>query len=772
MTSGRNVLELQMIEPNVMRVHFEPNGVTTPRTLVIDPQAKWPGGQATIDSNSDPMTITTSAMTVKVSKSPIRWSVYDRSGTEVITEPASAGAIDGKIRYLDVLSDETAHHYGIGNSTTPEWIQGNEFDVREGLWRDRDATVTAGMQGNGGAPLRYTTRDGVLIDSDGGRFEAGNDSEEFTGDSRPDVEYFVIVGDPHAIMHAVADISGHAPMMPKWSMGFLNTQWQSSEKEVTQIIKTYRAKQIPIDSFILDYDWKAWGEGDYGEWRWNSTYGPGNEHPDEFPDGASGEFARQMAAMGIKLGGIFKPRVVRHGPGHSYSGTPSVEETYAVDHDLLLPGDPVNLDFSKAMTREWYWQHMIPAYETGIVGFWNDEADMSNEATTPNFQNLNFERAMYDGVRSMSSTQRVWSINRNFYLGAQRYAYAQWSGDIETGFDSMREQATRMLGEIDLGESHWGMDSGGFNGHPSDENYARWIQFAAFVPVMRVHGTYGEKRQPWVYGSRAEAVAKSAIDLRYEFLPYIYAYEWEAHETGVGLVQPLFWEFPNDPNVTDGKYAMAAAKTDEWMFGDEMLAAPIFGEGQAHRSIYLPPGTWYDYFRGTRYAGSSTISYRVNPDTWSDIPLFIRAGAIVPTQDVEQYVGEHPITRVYLDVWPGADGSFTYYDDDGETYAYEHGDNYSQQLTSTWSGGGENFVAETPTGSYTPALRAFLLKVHGIAARSAMIDGRSARRALDLRALEKAPDPNAPAWATGTDRYGAVTYVLFASRKKTNIELH
>jgi alpha-glucosidase len=294
------------------------------------------------------------------------------------------------------------------------------------------------------------------------------------------------------------------------------------------------------------------------------------------------------------------------------------------------------------------------------------------------------------------------------------------------------------------------MDTGGFHGHPSDENYARWMELAAFVPIMRVHGVFNEHRQPWVYGPQAEADAKAAIELRYRLMPYLYAYERQAHETDAGIVRPLFWDFPDDITHT-------AHLTDEWMFGDELLVAPILGEGQAHRSIYLPPGEWIDYFQGRRYEGGKPIVYSVNPQTWSDMPLFIRDGAIIPTQNLEQYVGESPVTRVYVDVFPTrTETSFTYYDDDGITYAYEKGAFYQQRLAASDNGTVVRFDASAPTGTYTPALQHYEVRLHGIKARSVTISGAKSRYYANLAQLESAA---AEGWTVGNDRYGAVTIV-------------
>ncbi|MFZ3330186.1 MAG: TIM-barrel domain-containing protein [Candidatus Acidiferrales bacterium] len=751
--AGADAIVVQVVETNILRVHYQPQGQTSPPTPVLDPNRVWSNDTpAKIDTDSDPLTISTDKMVVKISKSPVRFAIYDAENHLLMQEPAQGGLYSSGLRFACKATDP---FFGIDGTAMPGKNMDARQDIRIGVRRS-GGLVSAGRQGDAGAPLVYTPTYGLLVDSDGGDFDIAAGMLQFSGGSRKDVEYFAIVGDPKAMMHAVADISGHPPMMPKWTLGFMNSQYGSTQAEVTQIIDTYRAKQIPIDGFILDFDWKAWGEDDYGEWRWNSTSGPGNVHPDKYPDGASGKFAEEMSAKGIKLAGIFKPRIVMR----TADGKPTEAAQYGSDHKLFFDWEEpyldyfsmrpaLDVDFSKPAARAWFWEHMIPAYRAGLQYFWNDEADSNGNAQFPNFQHADMERAMYEGARSIGD-QRVWSINRNFYLGAQRYAYGEWSGDIWTGFPSMNWQEARMLSTIGLGEPHWSMDTGGFDGRPNSENYARWVEFAALVPIMRVHGSLDEKRQPWVFGEQAEADAKAAIELRYRLIPYMYSYERQAHETGVGVVRPLFWDFPNDG-------VRLADITDEWMFGDSLLAAPVRGEGQARRTIYLPAGHWFDYFRGQQYEGGKSIVYSVNPETWADIPLFIRAGAILPTQDVQQYVGEHPVTSVVVDVFPtAAETSFDYYDDDGISYAYEKGAFFEQRLSTSDNGTTVRFDVATPTGTYKPPLREYEVKLHGISARTVTIDGAASTHYDDLAHLESA---SAEGWTTATDRYGPVSIV-------------
>ncbi len=707
--NGSARYEIQVVEPNVVRIHVVPNGKATPRTLVLDPHLALHSSATQGNYTARSVQLTTPHMTVKVSLRPFALEIDDPHGA-VFTQSGEAMP-----HALHVTLADAGPFFGIDNTSLPGSNLDPRQDIRKGIVRD-GGTALAGLQGDGGAPLVYTKRYGMLIDSNGGSFDVDSGAIDFHGGSRPDVEYFAIVGPPLATMRAVADLSGHAPMMPKWSLGFINTQWGSTESEVRSIIAGYRNREIPIDAFILDFDWKAWGEDNYGEWRWNSTRGAGSVAPDKFPDGASGAFAADMLRDGVKLGGIFKPRILLT----NANGTPTAAAKYAEAHHFFLRWqkpyreyfshrEARDIDFSIPAARAWYWEHTVPAYRAGIVAFWNDEADAAGDARDlfPNLQFLDMQRALYDGVRS-ADDRRVFSLNRNFYLGSQRYGYGEWSGDIETSFDSMREQAIRMLGTVGLGEPHWSMDTGGFDGHPSPENYARWMQFAALVPIMRVHGTLGEKRQPWVYGAQAQSVAKSAIDLRYRLLPYFYSYERAAYEDGAGIVRPLSWAFPDDGD--------AVYQTDEWMDGDALLAAPIFGEGQTHRDVYLPAGTWYDYFRGTRFPGGTTIDYNVDARTWADIPLFVREGSIVATQTVQQWVGQQPATNVRLDVYPSLKriARFGYYDDDGTTYAYERGVYFKQEIEAREDSKGFHVTAAQPEGSYKPPVQTYTIVVHGV----------------------------------------------------------
>lgn len=750
--SGPSQLEVQVLENRTIRVHVRPNGQSTPRTLVMAPHPSLHAPSSVHESGqNDICTLSTPAIRVQIEENaPYTIRFENAAGRELLR--STAPFVAARQRSVSLQHKANDILYGIHGL--------NLNDTSAGLTRNQGGKVAAGMQGDSGAPFVFSSYYALLVDSDGGEFTNVSGNLTFAQDSRPDVEYFVFVGPPLDTMGSLSRLVGPPPMPPEWTLGFLNSQWGSTEAEVEHIISTYRQKQIPIDGFILDFDWKAWGEDNYGEWRWNSTHGAGNVAPDKFPDGASGAFAKRLSAEGVKLAGILKPRILLTVKGNP--SQPTAAAAYATAHHLWYPGEHAtpdyfshrmarDLDFNNPATRAWYWEHLLPAFRAGMVAWWNDEADNGN-----NFQFLNMGRMLYEGQRA-DSNLRVWSINRNFYLGASRYGYAGWSGDINTGFASMAFQRRRMLAALDTGEFHWSMDTGGFSGHPSPENYARWMEFAALVPIMRVHGSLGEKRQPWVYGPVAEAAAKKAIDLRYHLLPYIYSYERLTTEGQVGLIRPLFWQFPNDPD--------SATQDGEWMFGDALLAAPVVRKEATSKSIYLPPGEWFNYATGARYLGTQNIIIPVDAKTWQDIPLFVRAGSIIATQPVEQYVGQHPIKEITLDIFPAQiAASFTVYEDDGTTYNYEKGDYLSQLVTAQCSGKTTRIVLNAATGNFHTELRTYLLRIH-TKARRVLLNNKALTR-VTAPALQPGQS-----WKETTDRFGPVVLVRLTAGDRDNATL-
>ena len=664
---------------NILMVNFRPSGIEDHDTLVVATTNWLPTG-ALIDTSGNPIRMSTLSFTVEIDRTPLRFRLHGTSvnaGMRLMCEEPAAGGIgQNKI----TLETTGGTFYGVHNRT-----QGT-------LTTPAGGSVYAGSQGQAGAPFAWTTSGwGFLADADGGEISIGANSftfEQPASGAQRDLEFYLLVGTPKGIIRGFHEITGFPPLFPKYTLGFMNTEWGIDQTELYRDIRTYRQKSIPLDAYVLDFDWMDWGADDYGEFRW----GP------KFPDGQSGAIVDTLRESGMHLMGIRKPRVHVNTAQGQYGQARGFFTDFVTDYFSGMTVGRVNFHLPAA--RAWYFESFAVrsgSYAKGITGYWNDEADDYGG----NMMFMQMQRAQYEGQRALNN-QRVWSINRNYYAGAHRYAYGLWSGDIQTGFPAMAEQRLFMLSSITLGVSWWGMDIGGFANAPSPENYYRWMQFGAFVPLFRVHGTYNQEREPWNFGAQAESIATASIRLRYRLLPYIYSAAWENHLTGLSIVRPLVIEYPDDPATEN--------LSSEWMFGNSLLVSPVVQSGATHQSVYLPGGNWLDFHHGQHYPGGTSYDVPLTPD---EIPLFVKSGSIIPMSPTAQFVDDSAMTgTIILGSYPGGSGQCTVYDDDGISYDYESG-NYSTMAISHDRDDERVLISiAAPDGMYIPPHRDWLCELH------------------------------------------------------------
>ncbi len=774
---GPDTLLAKAISPNILRLDLLAGGKSDPHTPVLDPQAKFAAEPSSkLDAAGSPISLRTSEFELRISRDPCRLTILDKSGKILLDQHGGQSLhVNPKNQAqsgFEFGHDKNADFYGIHTSAC--WSKKHQPVLKNGTGVAHDTyKIEASIEGGGGAPFTWTTAGfGILVDSDGGYFQMksgeigfyyGNPNPQNYGRNfaRPNsLTVFIMVGGAKDIFRGLAMVSGKMPMFPKWVYGFTNSQWGTNQHLLREYLETYRARDIPIDNFTLDFDWKDWGASNYGEFRWNPVkYSEALFTPDN-PD-ALINWTRELEC---KITGIMKPRIIISTvKGHLEPMT--TQGASAKKLDIYSPTEKpfadyfsglmsIDIDFYNPLARQWYWnatwKHQC--MQQGIAGFWNDEAD---SPATGNFEFMYMQQALWDGQRRDRPRNRVWSINRNFYLGSQRYAYATWSGDIDTGFHVMRQQTVAMINTINLGQMRWAQDTGGFNGHPTPEVYTRWFQFTAVCPTLRTHCTLGERRQPWVYGDQACETVKQAIRQRYSWFFYTYALEHAACvDTGVGIVRPLTFDYPDDPNV--------ATMSDQWMFGDWILAAPIMekmGTGQGEtmtRRIYLPAGEWTDYFRGTRHKGGQWIDYALNSNSWNDWPLFIKDGAIIPLADPVRAIHTSKPELVYLDVFPAEKPTHgEFYDDDGESYDYQTGHFHQQLISARKTQNGDDVHIGARQGTYNSSVKSFVVRLHGRAAAMVHANGRALPHAASAAALEKA----ASGWCADMDVYGPVTLV-------------
>ena len=474
--------------------------------------------------------------------------------------------------------------------------------------------------------------------------------------------YLSVAPDGYGLLNAYSRLTGRAPIPPRWTFGFMLSRWGYNDAaDVQDKWQQFRDRKLPVDAFIYDYDWFV------EDFQFN---------PKTFPPGS----LDQMHRMGLKFVGIRKPRV---------TGT---NLDYARSQGWVL-SSPLGTDlrFDLLVARYWWWSQQIPLVQAGVDGWWNDEAEQSAD------EFFQMSKTQWDGWRAMSG-RRAWTINRAFAPGMQRFGAAVWTGDINTDWETLQNQPGTMLNWGLAGMPYTGQDIGGFQGTPSPELYTRWMQEGVFVPVMRAHGTFGSPRWPWAFGDDALAATSKALDLRYQLIPYFYTFAAQTAATGAPLMRPLVLEFPSDAKTFNLR--------DEWLMGDRLLAAPVLSLGGT-REVYLPTGGWYDFNTGAAVRGGQTLHLQVPLDT---IPAYVRAGTILPLGPVLQATRRGAEDPLEVRVYPGADAAFTLYEDDGDTYAYQHG--AASRIPMRWDNKARALTVGARTGAFPGMLLTRHLMVH------------------------------------------------------------
>ena len=507
--------------------------------------------------------------------------------------------------------------------------------------------------------------------------------------------YFIAGGSADKVIAGYRKLSGKAPVMPKWALGF----WQSRERYSTQedlvgTLAEFRRRHIPVDNIVQD--WQYWEDDQWGSHQFDSARYPA---PEAMLDSVHTMHGRFMISVWPKF----------------YTNTDNYKELkaagYAYTHaeeDSLEDWLGHKQSFYDAYAeggRKMFWDQMdrnlYTKFGKKIDAWWMDASepnlrdclpmDYFKWLITPNALGSSTEylnayalvnaQAIYDGQRSVDPDKRVFLLTRNGFAGLQRYSTASWSGDIGTSWEDFRMQAAAGLNYSMSGIPFWGMDIGGFsvmskfydsaNAPEWQELQTRWHQAGTFVPLFRTHGQW-PRRELWNIapeGSKAYESILYYMKLRYRLMPYIYSLTGAVHFEDATIMRALAMDYPHDPEVRD--------LSDQWLFGPALMVCPVFEYKATSRSVYFPEGTWYDFYTGTVVPGTDRASggRRITVDApYERIPLYVRAGSIIPMGPDMEWTDEKPLEEVTLMVYPGANSDFTLYEDDGLTYGYERGE--------------------------------------------------------------------------------------------------
>lgn len=541
------------------------------------------------------------------------------------------------------------------------------------------------------------------------------------------VDYYFVAGPSmDQVIAGYRRLSGAAPLFPRWAYGY----WQSklaykSREELLDVAARYRALHIPIDNIVVDAGW----ESVFG----SRTFNPNYPDPASMVQSLHDEHVHVM----VSIWPLFQPGSTNFDEmqSHGYFVTPGPDPTPS-----FLPGERL-YDAFNPDARHLYWEQAKQSlYDIGVDAFWMDSTEPSdfyaeehkpmlagaqtalgNGSKYLNMFPLMTTQAIYDGQRSQPEDKRVFILTRSAFTGMQRNAASVWSGDTATTFDVLRRQIPAALNYSLTGLPYWTSDIGGFVGgdttNPAfDKLFVRWFEFGAFCPIFRAHGAR-DNNELWSYGAQAQKILTLYDRLRYRLMPYIYSMAARTTFDSYTPMRALVFDFPSDPKALD--------INSEYMFGPALLVAPVTTAGATARDVYLPAGTdWYDFWTGRRYTGGQVVHRAAPLET---LPLYVRAGSILPLGPEEDYTGEHPTAPIELRIYPGQDGSAKLYSDDGLTYAYEKGQ--FAWLPISWNNESRTLTMEARQGQYTgnPQDQQFLVTVvgpgHGVG-ESATPDGR------------------------------------------------
>jgi alpha-glucosidase (family GH31 glycosyl hydrolase) len=370
-----------------------------------------------------------------------------------------------------------------------------------------------------------------------------------------------------------------------------------------------------------------------------------------------------------------------------------------------------------------YWPKHHEVWSKGVDGWWPDEGDELRPASR-----LARNRMYWEGSQIFAPNVRPFALHRNGYAGMQRYGWL-WSGDTLSTWKTLAAQVMVGINAGLCGIPYWGTDTGGFvpTKELTAELFVRWFQFSAFCPSFRCHGRTWMLRLPWgwdmgtygpaevsesaagmlpkpedLHNKAVEEICRKYLNLRYQLLPYLYSAVAETHATGLPLMRSLWLAYPGDER--------ASAVEDAYLWGESLLVAPVLEPGATHRKIYLPHGVWWDYWTNARLEGGSEVTREVDLET---IPLYVKAGAIVPVGPVKQYTGEISSEPVVLRVYPGADGAMTLYEDDGVSFDHEKG--AFTRIVCSWNDGSRTLSLKADPKGRVPKGRVFSVEIAGSA---------------------------------------------------------
>ena len=602
---------------------------------------------------------------------------------------------------------------------------GPQFDRRGSSYTTRNGQGGYQLRTHGGrVPIQWLVSAdgwGVYVHHPIGAFNLSGGLITFTpqNDALPFDAFVVGADDPKTIIGEYARITGYAELPPLWAFGYMQShRTLAGPDEINWVARTFREKKLPCDALIYlgtEFTPSGWNTRN-GEFGWRSENFP---NPRQFIDDMHAQHYKVVLHVVIE--------------GQRMSGAVADPCT----PDKVVPSGRTPDDRWPAdRAVPCYWPYHKPLYDLGVDGMWPDQGDGLDEPSR-----LARIRMYWEGPQQYRPDERPFALHRNGAPGMQRYGAFLWSGDVFSYWETLKTHVPVAINTGLSGIPFWGTDIGGFvpTADYTGELHVRWFQFGTFCPSFRAHGRNWHLRLPWGWNmgklvlseirtdtagaanpdprelnnAQVEPIIRKYLELRYRLLPYTYTIARECCDTGLPMIRALWLHHHDDPD--------AVARGDQFLWGRDLLVSPVVEKGATSRRLYLPRGSWFDFWTEERLDGGREITRAVDLET---MPLHVRAGAIVPTGPVKQYVDEPVDAQLTVTVYPGANGAFTLYEDDGKSFAHKRGD--FMRVAMAWDDAARRFSAQLAPGSRmrAPLTRRIDVRVAGSAqVRSVTFNG-------------------------------------------------
>lgn len=742
----------------------------------------------THEDSADAVGFHTKSLRVSVNRADLRIAIRDLSG-KILLEDAAPLHFDGRgFRVIESMpADE--HYFGLGDKTGPLDRRNHAYTMwNTDAYRFQESTDPLYKS----IPFFMTYRAGItagvfLDNTTRTSFDFGKESASsysFGAVAGP-VDYYIFSGpSPRQVVETYAWLTGKPPLPPRWMLGFQQSRYSyTPESRLLEIANRLRADHIPADALYLDIDYQDRNR-------------PFTVNTQTFPD-----FPKVLAklhSMQFHVVAITDLHIADVAEGYRPydSGMAGDNFLHRPDGSVYVgsvwPGPSVFPDFTRAESRAWWGTLYKNFVGMGLDGFWNDmnepsifdsptgtipldvlhridepgfSARTATHAEIHNIYGMENSRATYDGLRKIEPETRPFVLTRATYAGGQRYA-ATWTGDNSSTWNHLR-MTSPMLKSLGIsGFSFSGADVGGFAGTATADLLTKWIEISAFQPIDRDHTEKGTgDQEPWVGGEQHENIRRHFIEERYRLMPYLYTLAEESARTGIPMMRPLFLDYPDaarDKHPID----IDPGVESEFLLGHDLLIAPSpYLDAPDMYTVEFPSAGWFDYWTGERVHPATgpdpepnapppateqvTLSASVHPSLDS-LPVYVRAGAILPIEPLVQSTEETPQGPLTLRVYAGDDCRGSLYTDDGKSFAFEHGNFLRMNFTCTITSKGIEIAISRHEGSFIPWWKSLRLEIYGWTPASGKIQQDGKDSAIPMERGKNFVAISVPDSGTGT----------------------